>query len=404
MAQTRRISSAGKKNKKFRVALFADVLRENLDGVTHTLYNIIERVPEDRFEFLCITPYPPTEKVKFPFPVVVCRYVKMPLYGDYPLGLPYFDKNLEEALEKFKPDIVHFTTPSFLGRYARNYAKRNNIPLVTTYHTHFPMYVSYYFKYLPFLNFLGHIVPYILRYYYNACNLVFVPTAPVLEDLVRCGIERKRMTIWGRGIDMKQFNPRNRDRNYIDKLCGKDTLRILFVSRIFWIKEISTIVKIYRRLSKSHPNVKIVITGDGPQFNWMRKKMPDAVFTGKLINSDLARIYASCDLFLFPSITETFGNVVLEALASGLPVVAAAKGGPAGIVKDGETGYLVEPKNIDVFCEKLGRLIDDARLRKQMGVRAHKYAQSQKWDILCRDMYSSYEKKILENREARGTK
>jgi len=351
-----------------------------------------------------ITPYPPTEKVKFPFPVVVCRYVKMPLYGDYPLGLPYFDKNLEEALEKFKPDIVHFTTPSFLGRYARNYAKRNNIPLVTTYHTHFPMYVSYYFKYLPFLNFLSHIVPYILRYYYNACNLVFVPTAPVLEDLVRCGIERKRMTIWGRGIDMKQFNPRNRDTNYIDKLCGKDTLRILFVSRIFWIKEISTIVKIYRRLNKSHPNVKIVITGDGPQFNWMRKKMPDAVFTGKLINSDLARIYASCDLFLFPSITETFGNVVLEALASGLPVVAAAKGGPAGIVKDGETGYLVEPKNIDVFCEKLGRLVDDARLRKQMGVRAHKYAQSQKWDILCRDMYSSYEEKILENREARGTK
>jgi len=73
-------------------------------------------------------------------------------------------------------------------------------------------------------------------------------------------------------------------------------------------------------------------------------------------------------------------------------------------VKDGETGYLVEPKNIDVFCEKLGRLVDDARLRKQMGVRAHKYAQSQKWDILCRDMYSSYEEKILENREARGTK
>ena len=393
-----------KKKKPFRVALFADVLRENLDGVTHTLYNIIERVPKDRFEFLCITPLPPTEKVKFPFPVIVCRFIQMPLYGEYPLGLPYFDRNLEEALEKFKPDIVHFTTPSFLGRYARNYAKRNNIPVVSTYHTHFPMYVSYYFKYLPFLNFLGRIVPYILRYYYNACNMVYVPTAPVLEDLARCGIERGRMTIWGRGIDMKQFNARKRDDRYIDGLCGTGTVRVLFVSRIFWIKEISIIVKIYRRMNKTHPHVKFVITGDGPQFKWMKKRMPDAVFTGKLINSDLARIYASCDLFLFPSITETFGNVVLEALASGLPVIAAAKGGPAGIVQEGKTGYLIEPKNIDAFCEKLGLLADNARLRKRMSDSAQKYARSQKWDILCRDMYRSYEKLIIENREARGIK
>lgn len=404
MTRKLRTPSAAGKNKKMRIALFADVLRENLDGVTHTLYNIIERVPKDNFEFLFITPYPPSEKVKLPFPVIVCRYIKMPLYGDYPLGFPYYDKKLEQALENFKPDIVHFTTPSFVGRYARNYAKRNGIPLVSTYHTHFPMYVSYYFKYLPFLNFLGLIVPYILRYYYNRCDLVYVPTKPVLEDLAQSGIERKRMTIWGRGIDMKLYNPRMRDDRYIDGLCGPGTVRILFVSRLYWLKDISTIVKIYRQINKTHPNVKFVITGDGPQRRWMEKRMPDAVFTGKKINKDLSRIYASCDIFLFPSITETFGNVVLEALASGLPVVAAAKGGPAGIVVDGETGFLVEPKNIGAFCEKIGRLVDDDRLRKKMSLRSIRYGQSQKWDSLCDTLYRSYEKLILEYREARGKK
>ena len=180
-----------KKTKKIRVALFADVLKENLDGVTYTLYNIIERVPRDRFELLFITPFPPTDLSKFPYPVIVCRYIKVPLYGEYPLAFPYFDKNLEKALEEFKPDLIHFTSPSFLGRYARSYAKKHDLPLVSMYHTHFPIYVDYYFKYLPFLRFLKHVVPVILRFYYNRCDLVYVPTQPVLEDLVGFGIERE---------------------------------------------------------------------------------------------------------------------------------------------------------------------------------------------------------------------
>ncbi len=387
-----------KKTKKIRVALFADVLKENLDGVTYTLYNIIERVPRDKFEFLFITPYPPTDLSKFPYPVVVCRYIKVPLYGEYPLAFPYLDKNLVNALEQFKPDLIHFTSPSFLGRYARSYAKKNDLPLVSMYHTHFPIYVDYYFKYLPFLRFLKHIVPAILRFYYNRCDMVYVPTKPVLEDLVEFGIERSRMMIWARGIDTAMFNPKKRDTRYIDDLCGKDTIRLLFVSRLFWIKEITTIIAIYKRLIKTHPNVKMVITGDGPQSGYMQKHMPGAVFTGKLINSDLHRIYASCDIFLFPSITETFGNVNLEALASGLPIVAAAKGGQCGIVREGETGFLVEPKNVDAFCEKLDYLINDPAELKRMSRNAVNYAKEQRWDTLCRDLFKSYETVIAEKK------
>jgi glycosyltransferase involved in cell wall biosynthesis len=388
-----------KKEKKIRIALFTDVLRENYDGVTYTLYNIIERIPKDRFEFLFITPFPPTEKVKLPFPVVVCRSIKMPMYGEYQLGLPYFDRKLDRALEEFKPDLVHFTSPTFVGRYALRYAQKHNIPLTSTYHTHFPMYSDYYFKYIPFLKFLKRIIPMILRFYYNNCDIVFVPTRPVLEDLAAVGIERKRMMIWARGIDTEIFNPQKRDDKFIDGLCGKGTLRVLFVSRLFWIKEITTIVRIYKILKARHPKVRMVITGDGPQRRYMEKRMPDAVFTGQLLHNELPKIYASCDIFLFPSITETFGNVNLEAMASGLPVVAAAKGGQCGIVEEGVTGFLVEPKNEEAFCEKIEYLINNRAALTRMSKKAVEYARSQKWEILCKAMFKSYEKTVMDNKK-----
>ncbi len=391
-----------KKIKKIRVALFTEVLKENFDGVTYTLFNIIERIPKDKFEFLFITPQPPSENVKIPYPIITCKYVPLPLMKGYRVALPYFDKGLKNALENFKPDLIFFASPTFLGRYALRYAQEHNLPLVGTYHTHYPMYVDYYFKFIPFLKFLGALVPTLLRFYYNNCNLVYVPTKPVLEELAEIGIDRKRMMIWARGIDMTKFNPRKRDNKYIDKLCGKGTIRILFVSRLFWVKEIMTIINIYNKLSVTHPNVKMVITGDGPQQKYMMKRMPGAVFTGKLINSDLYRIYASCDIFLFPSITETFGNVNLEALASGLPVVAAAKGGQCGIVEEGETGFLVEPKNTDAFCEKLDYLINNPSELKRMSTNAVEYARKQKWDTLCGEMFKSFDKVIAENKKQVG--
>ncbi len=388
-----------KKTKKIRVALFTEVLKENFDGVTYTLFNIIDRIPKDKFDFIFITPLPPSDSVKIPFPVITCRYVPMPLMKGYRVALPYFDKGLEKTMKTFEPDLIFFASPTFLGRYALRYAQEHKIPLVGTYHTHYPMYVDYYFKFLPFLKFLGSIVPSLLRFYYNNCDLVYVPTKPVMEELAEIGIERKRMMIWARGIDMTKFNPLKRDTAYIDGLCGKDTIRILFVSRLYWIKEIETIINIYNRLGATHPNVKMVITGDGPQQKYMMKRMPRAVFTGKLINSDLHRIYASCDIFLFPSITETFGNVNLEALASGLPVVAAAKGGQCGIVREGETGFLVEPKNTDAFCEKLDLLINNPAVLKRMSKNAVAYARKQKWDTLCGEMFKSFERVIAENKK-----
>jgi glycosyltransferase involved in cell wall biosynthesis len=390
-----------KETKKIRVALFTEVLEANVDGVTHTLYKIIERIPKSKFDFLFITPYPPSDKAKFPYPIVECKSISMPQYKNYRLAIPYRDKNLKRALDAFKPDLIHFATPAFLSHYALRYGRRNGIPVVSTYHTHFPNYVSYYLKHIPLLVGFAEsvIVPALLRYFYNKCEMVYVPTKPVMDELVEIGIGRKRLSVWGRGIDMKLFNPRKRDDRFIEKLCGKGTIRILFVSRLFWIKEIRTIIDIYKKIMKLFPNIKMIITGEGPQKKYMEKQMPGAVFTGKLLNTDLAKIYASSDIFLFPSITETFGNVVLEAMASGLPVVAAAKGGPLGIVHEGKDGLFARPKDVKDFCDKLTYLIENPATLKRMGKNAAIYARSQKWDTLCRELFRSYEQVVRAHRK-----
>lgn len=378
--------------KKIKIALFSEVLKENLDGVTNTLYNIIEKIPAEKFEYLFITSYAPSAHIKLPFRTITVPKIAFPTNEEYPISIPFFNKELKKALEEFRPDLIHVTTPFTLGAYALNYGKKKNIPVLATYHTHFISYIEYYFKYFPIFSWILNKGGWkYLNWFYNQCERIYVPTTSIIEELLENGIENKRMMLWGRGVNNALFNPSKKDAAYMDNLCGKDTKRILFVSRLVWEKELKTLVGIYNIFKKDRPDIKMVITGNGPRKEKLQKLMPNAVFTGKLIKEDLARIYASSDVFVFPSITETFGNVVLEAMACGIPCVIAAKGGPKGIVKDGITGYHAEPKNYADFSNKLLKLLDDLKLRKEMSENAAAYALTQKWDILCGDMFKSYE-------------
>ena len=371
---------------KTRIVFFVDILERHFDGVSNTMHQLAHRTPRDEVEPIFITTFPPTQN-DFPFPVYQCPYVSWILYKDYRIGLPKRMKNLEQILNEFKPQLLHFTSPTLMGRYAIQYARAHHLPVTTTYHTHFYSYMEYYFDFFkPLRRRMEKLAISLSRSFYVAVNATFVPSEPMKQFLLELGVQEKKIEYFRRGINAQHFDPSFRSQE-IKKTYGlRDEKIVLFVSRLVKEKELDTIIRTYRLFLEKRSDVKFMITGDGPFKSYMEKRMPEAIFTGKQTKEQLASLYASSDVFMFPSTTETFGNVVLEAMASGLPVVAAAAGGPMGIVNRSEAGFVVEPKNEQAFFDKISEILDNPVKHQQFSQNAVVYAQSQNWDKLCAQM------------------
>lgn len=351
-----------------KIVLFADVLEDNFDGVSITLHKILNRVPKDRFDFLIVTAHPPLNKEDIPFPIIVCPYFIFPFQKGYRVGWPH-GRALRKALDEFKPDLVHFTSPSPFSRYSVKYAKKHDLPVMSIYHTHFPTYWKYYIGKLGDFIF-GGIINFFILFSYKRSNLILVPSKSVESDLLKFGMKAENIKTWGRALSANSYSPDFKKDDAFSFEDHQNHKKVLFVSRLIREKEVATVYEVYKRLLKSNTKLTMVITGDGPKRRWMERKMPKAVFTGKKTGEDLASIYASSDVFFFPSSTETFGNVVIEAMASGLPIVSANAGGPADLVKDNESGFLVETGNDEMFAEKILQILNNDDLRKRMSLHA----------------------------------
>ncbi len=207
---------------KIKIAFFADILRENQDGVTHTIFQIAHNVDPDKVDYLFVTPEPPQDCQRFPFPIITIPGIAFPLYKDYPIAIPWFNNDLKAALNQFKPDILHFVAPFTLGLWALHYGKKKHIPVVASYHTHFVSYIDYYLKSLYGLPRISEtIAKRYMAWFYNQCAMALVPTANILDELLTWGIGKNRLTLWGRGIDTQKFNPAFQDRAFIDILTGQ---------------------------------------------------------------------------------------------------------------------------------------------------------------------------------------
>lgn len=374
--------------KKIRVAFFVDVLQEHFDGVSNTMHQIIRRIPKDQMEAIFITPLVPDEDIGFP--VYQCTYVNLYVNKGYRLAVPGWMKGLKKLLDEFLPDVIHWSSPSQLGDYAIKYARRNALPVTTIYHTHFPTYVEYYLGPIARWQALMNVLMGRYFKFYHQSDVVFAPTKGMRDYLVGHGITSSKVKIWGRGVDRKLFNPERRKQNLFGESANPGARKVLFVSRLVKEKETDTLIRLHQLIENQALPLQLVITGDGPDKDRMMRKMPAAIFTGKKQGTALAEIYASCDVFVFPSVTETFGNVVQEAMSCGLPVVAANAGGPADIVEDGKSGYLVEPKNEAAFLEAICALLDDEALYKKMQAEAIDYATRQSWEHLCGQLFLTY--------------
>ena len=371
---------------KIRVAFFAEILLEDFDGASRTIFQIIRKIPEHQFEFLFICGVPPEDG--FAYEVFEVPAITIPFNKNYKMAVPYFHKcKLNEKLEDFKPDIIHISTPSPLGTFGLEYAKTQGIPVITIYHTHFISYIDYYLEHISILvDPVKNMIVHKLKKFYEDCDMVYMPTRIMVSELKHLGISDHNMKIWPRGLDTSNFDPEKRNVSFIKNLTGNDRPNILFASRLVWEKNLKTLIKIYKKSIKRGLLFNFIIAGDGVALEEMKEAMPSAYFLGKLTHEQLATVYASCDVFLFTSVTETCGNVVAEAMASGLPCVIANGGGSAGFIEDGVNGFLCQPESSNDYLGKISKVLFENELREQYIEKGLHFTSKLKWESLT-DIY-----------------
>jgi len=366
-----------------RIAYFIGTLKkEREDGVTRVLLYFVRLAQKSEIESIIITGWV-QDKSESPVEVISVPSIVFPLYTDYKLPLPGM-AGFEKKLDKFKPDIIHVHSPDTIAWAALKYAKKRHIPIIATHHTEFGKYLAYYH-----LAFLKKPVWLVLKKLYNQMNFVTTPSPVIAKELISHGINNVQTLEWG--VDSNLFNPCFRSEALRKKfLSGEKRNIILYVSRLTWEKDLKTLAQTYKLLKNHRDDFIMVIVGDGPARVKFESMMPQAIFLGYIEGKELSEMYASSDIFLFPSSTETFGNVTAEAMASGLVPVVADAGGSKSLVEQGKTGFLCQPKNAEDFYKKVCLLLDNLKLRNQMRNAGLKFAKNLTWDKTFKKLLQIY--------------
>jgi glycosyltransferase involved in cell wall biosynthesis len=307
-----------------------------------------------------------------------------------PLSLP---RRVRRDLAAFDPNVVHIASPDFAAHRAVSWARRRNIPAVASIHTMFETYLAYYH-----MELLEPAARAILRRLYRRCDALVAP-AESTAAVLRAQRMNRNISLWSRGVDREQFNPGRRDLVWRRGLgIADDELVIAFLGRIVMEKALDVFSDAVDVLKARGVRHRVLVIGEGPARPWFEERLPDACFIGQQVGDDLARALASADLLLNPSITEAFGNVTLEAMACALPVVAAEATGATNLVRDGQTGVLVEPGDSDAFADALEAYARDPELRERHGAAGLAFAETMDWDHINAAVLRVYQR-VIERRE-----
>ena len=379
-----------------RVAYFPDSFHE-VNGVAHTSRHFEQFAIEQNLPFLCVRAgngRPTVSRKASVWTVELPRSTfSVPLEKDLSFDPAYLRHVplVDETLEEFAPDIVHITGPSDLGLLGAWFARHYKIPLAASWHTNVHEYAGRRFAHLlrvfPQTTPLGaarsvqECAMMIAAHFYSAAGVLFAPNRQLCAQLE--DVTGRRCFLMRRGVDCDLFSPakRRRQRDGREYVLG-------FVGRLSVEKNVRLLARIQAELKKlSERQFRFVIVGHGGEEEWLRRNLPGTELTGVLRGEALAAAYADMDLFVFPSHTDTFGNVVLEALASGVPAIVTPDGGPASIVRDGETGRIVPD---ELFASAIGEVIGDASQLQRMQVNARDVALKESWNSVFEDVYRGY--------------
>ena len=380
-----------------KIAVFTDTFDE-INGVASVYQRLVEYCVDkdihlELFALSNITSIEEKNNVKIHR---IKTLLPMEIQPDLSFDLVWLNPKLVAYFRSNKFDLIHVATPGTMGLNALLLSKIYKIPIIATYHTHIPEYVKErVIKLIKKTNLKidriaqgsENLTWEFMKIYYNRFKLVLAPSDYTKKDL-----ENKlnvKIGIFSHGVDINLFHPNKNNKDFKEQYnLG---LSALYVGRIAVEKNLDFLVEVFKEVNR----VNLVFVGDGPHRKDLEKK-GNALFLGFKEGEELAQIYSSCDFFVFPSTTDSFGMVVLEAMASGLPILVSDKGGPKEVILDNMNGFVIKSNDKKEWKEKIISLARDAKLRKKMGAMSRDLAVRRSWEKIFNDLYKTYEKFLKE--------
>lgn len=370
-----------------RVIFFTETFLPKIDGIVTVLCLLLDHLATRGIAAAVVAPQMGTERYR-QAPVIGVPGVRLPLYPELKVGPPTLATYRQ--VKAFRPDVAHLIGPALIGGGGLLMAWRLGIPTVASFHLDLNRLVHYFG--------LGVIAPFtrwFTRVTFNAADYALAPSRQVQRELLDLGV--RRVGLWRRGVDVERFHPRYRDAAMRDRLSDghPDDLLLLYAGRLSKEKRLGDL-----RAALEHlPGARLALVGDGPARAALQAHFAGLPvhFAGYLQGEALSRAYASADLLVFPSAMETFGLVVLEAMASGLPVVASRVGGVTDVVQEGHTGYTFMAGDAAGLVEAVRRAADRDRLAA-MGRAARAFAETQTWPAMMDEVVALYEQLVAARR------
>ncbi len=386
-----------------RIALFSGNYNYTRDGANQALNRLVGSLLGRGANVRVYSPkvthpdFPPTGDL------VGVPNVPMPVKGRGEYRMPtHLGSAVKRDLEAFAPDIVHLSSPDPSAHRALTWARARGIPVLASVHTRFETYPRYYN-----MAFLEPLIVKGLRRFYNRCDALVAPSQSMIDELLAMGMHT-RIGLWSRGVDRTIFSSARRDPEWRRSLgLAEDDVAIVFLGRLVMEKGLDVFAETIAALRGTGVPHKVLVIGDGPARGWFEANLPGAIFAGFKTGEALGQALASGDVFFNPSVTETFGNVTLEAMASGLPVVAAGATGSASLVADGVTGRLVAPSgsiknDAAAFAAALAPYSTDPALRGAHGAAGETRACEYSWEAINAVVADTYLELVEERRSAKG--
>ncbi|MGH3712218.1 MAG: glycosyltransferase family 4 protein [Micromonosporaceae bacterium] len=377
-----------------RVAIVTESFPPDVNGVAHSVVRVAEHLLRRGHTPLVVAPDPgrrlDTERhdAELPYPVLRVPSVAMPGYNTFRIGLP--SRRLEYALTAYGIEVVHLASPFALGAWGVTVAVRLGLPIVAVYQTDVPGFADSYK-----LGVGRGAAWRWIRRIHNAADRTLAPSTEASASLGAHGVER--VHLWRRGVDVRRFDPAKRDAGWRRRLAPDGEVIVGYVGRLAGEKRLELLEPVTRL-----PGVKVVLVGDGPARDAVQRALPRAEFLGQRTGEELARLYASFDVFTHTGPYETFCQCVQEALASGLPVVAPAAGGPLDLVSPGRNGFLVPVDDAGAVRDAVATLVASPELRRAYGRTARRSVANRTWEAVGDQLLAHYTAVIAE-RSARTT-